>query len=201
MSESNSNGRPREGMWRWLPAAAIVSLSVNLFIAGALFANWSMRPHWIDGLGGSGDFTAVHLEAGMRPHGPLGGMGGMGGMGQPGELLRFAEPAHRKELHSQLQANMEKLQPHKQAARKARRHMVEMMSAETFSEEDLKAALTDLRVAQGNVAEAMDAAILDLVANLTPEERARMAEGARGMHEMMGEHRGNFTRLRPNHMR
>lgn len=124
----------------------LVSLALNLFLGGMLFARWLHRP------GGGG---------------PM----GFGPMSF-GALSPEARPAAER-----VWANRKgEISQRARAAREARRHAADALSAEPFDASKASAALADSREKARAVEESMNAAMVELAAALPADQRAKLRQ-------------------------
>jgi uncharacterized membrane protein len=141
-------------MSRGWKIALAVSLALNLFVLGAA--------------GG-----VLYRDA-QGPPGRFGGRGGPLGRAVEG-LSGDQRAAFRQMLHDQVEA----ARPLIQDARRSRRQAFDLLSAPTFDRAAAGQAMAQARNDEGRIRAAMENAVLDFAARLSPQQRASMAEAIR----------------------
>ncbi len=147
---------------RWA-IALVASLALNLFLGGVFAANWRLH-----GLG-QDTFTANPFAV-FWAREPL------------------EEPA-RATFRRIWTEHADELRPRVREMHAARRLVSERLADENFDPEELTRALTDLRAATQASQSAMHAALVELTADLTPEERRVLAEAGMRRHAKHMRHR------------
>ena len=135
--------------FRWLVAALVVSLLVNLVLVG---------------------FMAGRFSAGQRPH-----FDPMMGIRAP---TRFLAEERREELKPVIRQFREAL-PSLRHLRGTQRVLYDAITADPFEREPLEEALASFRSNLLAGQQTGHAAFVNLVEALTPEERARMLKSMR----------------------
>ena len=137
------------GLGRWLGIALVASLCLNLIVAGAVASSyWSLRR---SGEGGGG-----RAEGGGANFG------------------RFAQtlPAERRAAVRTVAAEARKsIAPLRQQARLAREDVNRIIAAEAFDKEKLAAAHLAEIEAEAAVRKAVSRVVVEVVSELTPQER------------------------------
>jgi uncharacterized membrane protein len=143
---------------RWLILALLLSLSVNLFVGGLVVGRM------------------------IEYHGPWGGGRMWGGPPPPPDgpgprwLRRMLGPEGMPALNAAWQEHRETIDPLREQVWATRIAVADALGAVPFVREDYEAALAASRTVRAAHRAAMDAAITDLVAGLTPEQRVEFAE-------------------------
>lgn len=146
---------------RWLILALLASLAVNLFVGGLAIGRWVDQDWgWRDG---------PHRHAGSStPDGP-----------GPRWLRRMVGEEGIDTVRSVWDRHGPAIEPLRVEADAARSAVADALAADPFVRADYEAALAEMRTAMGRMHAAIHEAVTDVVAALTPEQRAAFAERAR----------------------
>jgi len=143
----------------------IVSLGLNLLVAGAVAGAFFSHPHrggWPPGRGGA-VYDAANLgralagEHGFRAY------------------LETLPAGRRAALKPLVEQSQQTIRPLRQAAQRLRVEAVAVTAAEPFDPAKVEKAFGDLTDAEGAVHRAVAQAYARIMAALTPEERAQFA--------------------------
>jgi uncharacterized membrane protein len=91
-------------------------------------------------------------------------------------LASALSPADAEKLRSEFRAHQRNIEAAIAAYRQAQRHTREVLRAEPFNAEALRAAMADARTARGKLDEALQDVIATAGAAMTPEGRRSMAD-------------------------
>lgn len=147
-------GRPRRR--RWLGAALVASLAINLFLVGLLAGGWlAQRPD-----------AAFNPAAGpgFMPH-----------------MIRSLPPQAREAAIERFAERRGALRSQMLELRQARRAVYQALTAEEFDRGTLEVALTDLRRQAFDLQAGLHAGIVAVAGELADEDRQAMAETLRGL--------------------
>jgi uncharacterized membrane protein len=140
--------QPSRGL-RWL---LVVSLALNLLVAGAVLALWIKGP-------------PRH-----GPHGPTQTAFG---------LLRFSDelpPERREAVRRHLRESRPELRALRGDLRTARSKAVDALQSPSFTLEEMKTALDAISAADGRLRDAGASTLLKAIGELTAEERDKLAQ-------------------------
>ena len=138
---------------KWLIAALVVSVVVNLALAG---------------------FVAGRLTRGIAPAPGFDPMVGVT------RLVRFLEEDRRREVMADLRDRRREFRASLRGVRGAQGQIVEAVRADPFDEEDLRRALAEFRGRLEASQAGSHEMFATMVVRLTPEERRFLAEALRG---------------------
>jgi Spy/CpxP family protein refolding chaperone len=137
----------------------IVSLAINLFVGGAVAAAAIVGSGWFGQVFGFG-------------HHPV----RITGMPSPRQLRAMLDESDQAILEEMLETRRAAFRENLEAMFAAREAAAQAVAAEPFDRDRVEAAFADLRAREAAVALAAQGAVLDLVAQLGPEGRAKVAE-------------------------
>jgi uncharacterized membrane protein len=135
---------------RWLLAALVVSLAVNLAVGGVVLGHVLRGP------------------PGWRPGDPEGG--------PAHRLMRLLPPEARDTMRQSFEAAGPDIRARAKALREARDRVRDAIAAEPFDRARLDAALSDMRVHVDALQTAVQAAIADGVSKLPADVRRKVSE-------------------------
>ena len=161
MTDNSETTRPS----RWLMVVFFVSLAVNLFFAGLLIGG----PAFKDG----------GRDVGHRG-GPMPGL-----LPNPRVFVEALGPMEGRRFQRELRQQVPDLRSKFLAMRAKHRNVVAAMRADPFDPEALTAALAEIRDQQRDLASSLQDPIADLLADLTPEQRQKLADA---FERMAGRH-------------
>ncbi len=141
------------GNSKWLLTALVLSLIVNLALAGFLLGRSSSQH---SGQWGTPDPAAGYFR-----------------------LIGFLPEERRAELQPLIKAHFDNIRPEIRETRRHLRSMYEQLNAETLDSAKLERDLTALRQLLGTTQEASHQTFVDLVRQMSPEERQQLAEAMR----------------------
>lgn len=146
----------------WLNVLLVVSLTVNLILAGFL----------------AGRLSASHPLWGAHPD-PTTGLF---------RMVREFDPARRKQLQPLLREHFATLHPQIRVIRDQHRVIVAALTAEPFDAQVLATELARAREQLMSTQVASHTALVELASQLDPTERAQLAKGIhrRGRHHRIG---------------
>lgn len=149
--------------------ALVASLALNLFLGGVFASRWMRRPPQT--AFDPGAFSVMRLRRALGP--------------DVAPAIDRALGGRRAELVARMQA-----------ASEARDRATMALEAEPFDRQRAAENLADFRAKTSAVQETMHAAVVDLAAELTPEQRRRLAETVdRAGPGGMGPHRRHNPRM------
>ncbi len=152
MTEANpSVTQPKNGRgWRWL---LVVSLALNLLVAGAVAGLWIKGP----------PHGAPHWGATPTTFG----------------LMRFSRDLpleRRQKVRGHLREAYKSLRPLRDEMRAARRRAAEALGAPDFSKEKLQAAMDGIGAAETRIRQTGVDALIKGIGELEPVERQKLSE-------------------------
>jgi len=161
MSEQPRSGNPAI----WLGVALVLSLVVNTFFIGLMVGGKLTPERWA-----SGWRDRIGAEAGMD---------GFGRHGMPPDLdpramTRMLPESARDEARALLEERGPEIRDLFMASMEARGAALEAMRAEPFDRDGLAAALATSRDADEAARAAVHALTVDIIADMSPEERERI---------------------------
>ncbi len=143
---------------RWIKFALIISLGLNLGIAGVLIGTALRAP----------EARRSNVEA---PEGVA-------------MLARAMPQSHQRELRESLRVQRDELQPDRQELKNLRENFVEALRAEPFDIDVVRQAFATQRRTLDQVTAAGHAAVIDQIAKMSAQERdlyiRRLLSGSRG---------------------
>lgn len=164
MSEQTSNSGG--GTSVWLIFGLVVSLALNTFFIGAMVGGRASSERWAEWIGRQG---------GPEPSRDW-GQGRHGGSFDPRDLVRVMPDSARDDAIAILEDQGPAIREMLQASGEARFAALEAMRATPFDVEALDTAFAQSRAADEELLGAIHGTMRDMVAGLTPEERAYMVE-------------------------
>ncbi len=173
MSETDQPMRDRPPIptaqpWSGLvPVLLLVSLAINLLVAGFALGAW---------LNGAPATPAAQTALTTAQEGD--GLAATASM-QPWRMFRLLPPETRRRVGRQMVGRAAEPRRLMAEARIARQASVEALTAEPFDQERLSAAFARSRAADQAFLESVHAVVDDMIALLTPDERAQLAVAIR----------------------
>lgn len=146
-AQAFETGLPTPRRRRWLGAALVVSLTLNVLVAGAV-AGWAWRRH--------AEPDPAHRFS-------------------LGALSRDGRPMERDRARDVLRSRGPAFEQARRTVETARQAVRDAVTADPFAPEALSAALADLRAAETAVSAQRHGALVDLAQGLSPERRAELA--------------------------
>jgi len=145
--------------FRLVSVALFASLAVNLFLGGLMMGRWLDPRHH----GGP-----PHMERDRPPEGSA-----------PGWLRRAVGPEGAPALEQAWRAKSSEIEPLRAASDRARAAVVEALEATPYDPAAYATALSAYRDAMNRMRMAVDGFMVDIVGQLTPEQRLRLVERGR----------------------
>lgn len=167
MTDNSQSAKPG----RRFKTVLLVSLAVNLFFAGLL-------------IGGPLFFDGPKRDGGHR------GGPDMGMMPNPRVLVEVLGPEEGRRAQRQLRREVPGMRQKFMAIRASHKDVLRAMRADPYDPDALVDALTNVRNKHMDVASAFQKPFADLLADLTPEQRAKMADAIETMRSRRGRHAG-----------
>ncbi len=144
------------GRLRLVSIALFVSLIVNLFLGGLMVGRW-LDPH--------------------RPHHRMERTTAEGAA--PGWMHRALGPEGAPALERAWQAHAKEIKPLRDEMRRSREAVTAALEAEPFDRQAYTDALAAMRSEMGEFYTAINAVMVDVVSQLTPEQRRAVVERSR----------------------
>lgn len=138
--------------WKWTHWLLLASLVLNGLLGGYLIGRLAGPPHW------------------RMPHPPMAGE-----PSSPFTLGALPTPL-RDAMRAKLRENRGEARKMFEGLRTARGELREAIGAEPFDPARLAAAFAGLRAAQGALQQDLHAIAVEVVTQMTPEERKRIAD-------------------------
>ena len=164
------------GNMKWLVGGLAVSLALNFLILGIILGNGGLRPDRGPDRHERPRFSIERLAETLSP--------------ESREILHAAMKEQRSELKSVFRER-----------RAARRAAGDVLRAETFDPKALRAAFERMREADIDMQRRIQDVMVDVAAQLPPEERAKLADWRRHMRKRMrdrdSDHRWDHQRSGP----
>lgn len=154
---------PPRGIGLWLGAGLVISLAVNMFFLGLIMGGRLSSDRWADRLG---------ERAGWLGEGPHRGGPDL----DPRSLTRMLPESAQGEAQALFEANRVELRTLFGESLAARAAAYDAMRADSFEREALEEALAASIAADAAARSAVHDLTVELIADLTPEERARIGE-------------------------
>jgi len=177
MSDQPRSGNPAI----WLGVALVLSLVVNTFFIGLMVGGKLTSERWA-----SGWRDRIGAEAGVDGF----GRHGMPPDLDPRALARMLPQSARDEARAMTEARGPEIRDLFMASMEARGAALEAMRAEPFDRDDLAAALVASREADEAARAAVHGLTVDIIADMSPEEREQIGmelhERFPGRHERHG---------------
>lgn len=145
--------------WRLVSVALFASLAINLFLGGLMMGRWLDPRHH----GGP-----AHAERDRPPAGSA-----------PGWLLRAVGPEGAPALDKAWRTKSGDIEPLRVATDRARAAVVEALESTPYDPVAYAAALAGYRDAMHRMRTAVDGLMVDIVGQLTAEQRHRLVERGR----------------------
>lgn len=150
---------------RMVSLALFGSLAVNLFLGGIMIGRW-LEPH----------------HPGGPPHGPRFEREARAPGGPPFWLRRAIGPDGAETLDTVWGRHAPAIEPLRKALWEARETVIATLEAEPFDSRAYAEALAVMQGRTGRLFDAIHVAMVDVVQNLTPEQRRQMVEQSREWH-------------------
>jgi len=167
MSERSQLPKLPGGITPWLGAGLVLSLAINAFFVGIVVGGKGAADRW--------DIRLADQLGMEARHGPPGRIGGAPDL-DPRSFARMLPDSAREDARAIIEVRGPEIREHFRAAMEARLATFEAMRADPFDRDALVQSLAASREADAVAETAVHSLVVEIVAGLSPEERAQIGE-------------------------